>query len=269
MTISNVPFTSRLDDSVENIEKKLDLLSYRIRVAVPGIVQAFDSATQLVTVKVAIRERLSFRGKPFEDLDIPELAMVPIFMPRAGNFVLTMPVAVGDECLVVFADNCYDSWWETGAVGNQMDNRRHDLSDGFAILGVWSKPKVISGYSTDSAFLRNLNNDSYVEVRDNDVNIVTPMKVTITAGSEVEVNAPIVDVNADNVTVDAIEAVVTAPTVSINSTTVQVTGGTITLVGSSGVSLVGGGLSSIDAKNFLNHVHSGVEPGLGNTGGVA
>ena len=103
-----VPFTSRLDDSVENMEKKLDRLSRKIRVALPGIIQAFDAATQLVTVKIAIREHLSFKGGPFEDIDIPELAMVPIYMPRAGNFVLTMPVTVGDECLVIFADNCHD-----------------------------------------------------------------------------------------------------------------------------------------------------------------
>jgi len=101
--------------------------------------------------------------------------------------------------------------------------------------------KKVSGYSTNSAVLRNLNNDSYIEVKDNDINIVTPTKVTIAAGSEVEVNAPTVDVNATDVTIDATTATVNAPTV-------QVTGGTVTLQASSGVVLSGGGLSSIDSK---------------------
>lgn len=131
-----------------------------------------------------------------------------------------------------------------------------------------TQPNVISDYSTDSTRLRNLLNDSYVEVKDNDINIVTPTKVTITAGSEVEVNAPTVDVNATTVTVDATDVTVTAQKTTVNSTTVQVTGGTITLTGSSGVTLAGNGLSQIDSKNFLSHVHSGVEPGIGNTGGV-
>lgn len=249
-----IPLSVRLVSEEELLEDKLDKLSYRIRVACPGFIRSFDSAKQTVTVELAIREKLSFAGAPFEDVAIPILQDVPIFMPRAGNFVLTMPVTVGDECLVVFGDNCIDSWWETGAVGNQMDNRRHDLSDGFALLGVWSQPKVISNYSTDSAVLRNLNNDSYVEVKEDDINIITPTKVTVTAGSEVEVNAPTVTVNATTVTVEA--------------TTVAVTGGTITLTGSSGVILSGGGLSKIDTKNFINHVHSGVQIGTGNTGGV-
>jgi len=263
-----IPISVRLESENELLQRRFEKLSYRIRVACPGFVKSFDAVKQTVSVQLAIREKLSFNGKPFEDIDIPILQDVPIFMPRAGNFVLTMPVTIGDECLVIFGDNCIDDWWQSGRVWNQMDNRRHDLSDGFAILGPWSQPNVISDYSTDSTRLRNLLNDSYVEVKDNDINIVTPTKVTITAGSEVEVNAPTVDVNATTVTVDATDVTVTAQKTTVNSTTVQVTGGTITLTGSSGVTLAGNGLSQIDSKNFLSHVHSGVEPGIGNTGGV-
>jgi hypothetical protein len=227
----------------------------------PGIIQSFDSSKQTVSVKIAIREKLSFNGKPFEDVEIPILGDVPIYMPRAGNFILTMPVKVGDECLVVFTDTCYDTWYETGNIGNKIDNRRHDLSDGIAFLGIWSQPKVISNYSTDSTFLRNLNNDSYVEIRDNDINIKTPTKITIEAGSEVEVKAPTVNVNATDVTV-------AATTVQVNSPTVTVTGGTITLNASSGVILSGSSLSTIDGKSFLSHVHIN-GGGTGNSGPVA
>lgn len=262
MSVYDVPITARLDDSEEVLEKNLEKTSRNIRVACPGIITEFDAEKQTVSVQLSIQERISFHGKPFEDITIPELQDVPIYMPRAGNFVLTMPVTIGDECLVVFADMCIDSWYQSGGTSNvQMDNRRHDLSDGFALLGVWSQPRVISNYSTDSAVLRNLNNDSYVEVKDSDINIITPTKVTITAGSEVEVNAPTVDVNATTVTVDATDVTVTSPTVSV-------TGGTITLTGTSGVGLVGSSLSTIDGKNFLNHTHTGVQTGLGNTGGV-
>jgi predicted RNA-binding protein with PIN domain len=268
MALYNVPLSVRLEDEREILDQRFEKWGERLRVACPGIIQSFDSVKQTVTVKLAIREMVSLAGKPYENLEIPILQDVPIYMPRAGNFVLTMPVTAGDECLVVFGDNCIDSWWESGKVSNQLDYRRHDLSDGFAIIGPWSQPRKISNYSTDSAVLRNLNNDSYVEVRDNDINIVTPTKVTVTAGSEIEVNAPTVDVNATDVTVDATNVKVVAQKTEVNSTTVQVTGGAITLNGSSGVTLIGGGLSSIDAKNFLGHVHSGVQGGLGNTGPV-
>lgn len=110
-----------------------------IRVAIPGIVQEWDAATQTVRVQPAIREKVSFGGQPRE-MDIPILVDVPVVMPRAGGYSLVFAPKPGDECLVVFADMCIDAWWQSGGVQSQADKRRHDLSDGFAILGCWSQP---------------------------------------------------------------------------------------------------------------------------------
>jgi len=242
---NNVPFTSRLDDFVENLENKLEKLSNRIRVAVPGIIQSFDANTQLVAVKPAIREMLSFNGKPFEHISLPDLMMVPIILPRAGDFIITLPVTIGDECLVIFGDMCYDTWWENGKVGNQIDLRRHDLSDGFAILGPWSSPRKISDYSTDSVQIRNEDKTSYVEVKEDTINIITT--------SEVNVEAPTVNVDTE-------EANVTASDVTINgSSTVDINGGTVTVDGN----------TTIEGKVFLDHTHSGVQTGAGTSGGVS
>jgi len=104
MALVNVPLSVRLGDENEVLEQRLEKLSNRIRVACPGIVQSFDSTKQTATVKLAIREMVSLEGKPYENIEIPILQDVPIYMPRAGNFVLTMPVTVGDECLVVFGE---------------------------------------------------------------------------------------------------------------------------------------------------------------------
>jgi hypothetical protein len=223
------PLTARLDDTTEIIERRLEKLSRTIRVASPGIIQSFDANKQTVTVKIAIKEKMSFGGKPFEDLEIPILLDVPIYMPRAGNFVLTMPVTVGDECLVVFSDTCIDSWFDTGDVGEQIDLRRHDLSDGFAIIGVWSQPNVITSYSTDSVVLRNLNNDSLIEVKDTEINIKAPMKITIESDSEVEVKA-------------STSATVEAPMVEVKA---------------SGQATIDSPMVMISNRNFLLHTHSG------------
>lgn len=59
-----------------------------------------------------------------------------------------------------------------GGVQNQVECRRHDLSDGFAIIGVWSQPRVIPGYSTGSAQLRNDAGSAYVELAGDTINIV-------------------------------------------------------------------------------------------------
>lgn len=116
-----------------------DSVSFDIRVAMPGIVESWNPSQQTVDVRLAIREKVTNGGSETET-EIPLLVDVPVVMPRAGGYVLGFAPCEGDECLVVFADMCIDSWWQSGDVQSQADSRRHDLSDGFAILGCWSQP---------------------------------------------------------------------------------------------------------------------------------
>lgn len=158
---------------------KLRQMAINLRVAMPGIIQSFNATEQTVTVQCAIREKMNMDGN-LSWQDIPLLLDVPVIFPRAGNYILTMPIQAGDECLVVFGDSCMDAWWQSGGVQNQIDCRRHDLSDGYAIVGLYSQPRRISNYSTSTAQLRNLSGSAYVELSGNNINIVGGT-VTVTA----------------------------------------------------------------------------------------
>ena len=160
---------------------KLRQAAINTRVAMPGIIQSFDATEQTVTVQCAIREKINMDGN-LSWQDIPLLLDVPIIFPRAGNYILTMPIQAGDECLVVFGDSCMDAWWQSGGVQNQIDCRRHDLSDGYAIVGLYSQPRRISNYSTNTAQLRNISGSAYVELSGNNINIVGA-NVTISANN--------------------------------------------------------------------------------------
>ncbi len=153
----------------------------KTRVAIPGIIQSFDAAAQTVTVQPALREKIITDGDEVWT-DIPLLVDVPVALPRAGGYALTLPIRSGDECLVVFGDMCMDGWWQSGGVQNQVECRRHDLSDGFAIVGVWSQPRVLPNYSTGSAQLRNDDGSAYVEITGSTINIVGGV-VNIKAGT--------------------------------------------------------------------------------------
>lgn len=142
-----------------------------LRVACPGIIQSFDEKAQTVTVQLAIREHITKPDMLQEWTNIPVLLDVPIVIPRAGDYCLTMPIKQGDECLVIFADMCIDAWFSYGGIQNQMEKRRHDLSDGFAILGVWSQTNVISNYPIDSCQLRALDGSSSIELKHGEINI--------------------------------------------------------------------------------------------------
>jgi hypothetical protein len=180
----NLP--ERMSPDTEMLHKLRSGLLSDLRVAAPGIIKSFDVAKQTVTVQVAIRERVNLDGERSWK-DIPLLVDVPVCMPRAGGYVLALPVQAGDECLVVFGDNCMDAWWQSGGIQNQIDMRRHDLSDGYALLGVWSQPRVVSGYSGSSAQLRNEAGTAYVEISGNNINIVGDT-VTVVGRTKVDIN---------------------------------------------------------------------------------
>lgn len=142
-----------------------------LHVAMPGIVQSFDPEEQTVSVQCSIRERVCINGDESWE-EIPILADVPVVFPRAGGYALTLPVKKGDECLVIFGDSCIDAWWQSGGIQNQIDLRRHDLSDSFAVFGPWSQPRVLPNYSTNSAQLRNESGSAYIEIAGDSINIV-------------------------------------------------------------------------------------------------
>lgn len=143
-----------------------------LRVASPGIIQSFNPLEQTVTVQLSLRERIRKDDGSKEWVQISPLLDVPISIPRSGGYALTMPPQNGDECLVIFSDMCIDAWFSYGGIQNQLELRRHDLSDGFAILGVSSQPRILKNYSTDSCQLRNESGTSYIELKDNSINIV-------------------------------------------------------------------------------------------------
>ena len=181
-----IPLTERSPSTRVNSDNELRQREINLRVAAPGIIQSFNSAEQTVTVQLSIREKRNNDGvETWEDL--PQLVDVPVVFPRAGGYVLTMPIKPGDECLVIFGDNCMDAWWQSGGVQNQIDCRRHDLSDGYCIPGPWSQPRTIPNYSTSSAQLRTESGSSYI-------NIVAAGNIKI-KGARIDINEPRGNIN--------------------------------------------------------------------------
>ncbi len=126
-----------------------ELLS-NLRVALPGIIQSFNPAAGTAVVTPALREILTNRAGEKIHLALPDLPDVPVVMPHGGGYGLTLPIAPGDECLVIFADMCIDAWWQSGGVQNQVEQRRHDLSDAFAIPGPFSRPRLTAPIPADA-----------------------------------------------------------------------------------------------------------------------
>lgn len=227
----------RINDEEETLRMALDSQQAKMWTALPAIVVDVNFEKMTLSAQPAIRGEQSMPDGSSTKVNLPLLVDVPIQFPNAGGFALTLPIAAGDEVLIVFASRCIDGWWQSGGVQNAIEFRMHDLSDGFAIVGISSVPNVIPNISTTNAQIRTKSGNTYVELTpDGKINLVAPSSVAITSPS---------------VTMSGTLAVTGAITSQSSVTAPQITGTTEVTFGT---------------INGTTHVHSGVQTGTSNTG---
>lgn len=121
---------------------------------------------------------------------ISPLARVPVGFFKAGGFLMTLPMASGDEGIVLFSDRSLDQWKTTGKKGPPREARFHDLSDGVFIPFPTSKPGAIQGYNTTDAYFGREDGSSFVKVGGDGV-------VTVKAATKVVVDTPLTEFTGD------------------------------------------------------------------------
>ncbi|MBF7994091.1 hypothetical protein IV435_06080 [Rahnella sp. SAP-29] len=226
-------------------------LSSTLRVAVPAIIQSFDPDTVTCTVQPAVNGSVPDEAGAESTEGLTLLVDLPVVFPRGGGVTLTFPVKAGDECLVIFSDRCIDFWYQSGGTGDAVDERQHDTSDAFVIVGPQSQVKKISGISSSGAQLRTDDGAAFIEVAaGHDITVNTPGKLTASAQGGTVITSPTIVLNG---------------AVTINGTLSQgmgESGGSATMLGPITVTndVTAGG------KSLQNHVHSGVQTGSGQTG---
>mgnify|MGYP001767638139 CR=1 FL=1 len=181
------------DDEAAAVRAEVEASTLDLHTAMPGIVLSFDKNKQTAVVQPAVQK--FFRGKGF--VEIKQVMDVPVQFPRGGGFVLTFPVAAGDECLLVFSERAIDHWFETGRTSPPSDTRTHSLSDGFAIVGVSSLSKVIQNFNDSAVELRSLNGAAKVQIGNGGAILIeSPGNISIQPGSVVGIgtspNTPVI-----------------------------------------------------------------------------
>lgn len=174
----------RLGDPQEALRAALDGRQASIHTALPGIVQSFNAEVMTAVVQPSIMYQVRDLSGNWNNAKAPLLLDCPVHFPSGGGFTLTFPVGAGDEVLVVLSERCIDAWWQSGGVQPQAEFRMHDLSDGFVIPKVWSKPKVLSGISTTSTQLRNDAGTCFLDLSSTKITLQAPdgSKLVLGAG---------------------------------------------------------------------------------------
>lgn len=174
------------NDAEEAQRLVLDGRQSTIWTAIPGIVQSVNFAQMTCEVQPAIQGTIQDESGKIRSVNLPLLVDVPMVFTSAGGFTITLPVAVGNECLVLFSSRCIDAWWQSGGIQRPMEARMHDLSDGFAFFGPKSIPNIIPSINTTGLQIRNNAGTTYVEISsDGKIKLVTPSSVDITGNLNV------------------------------------------------------------------------------------
>lgn len=150
-------------------------IMFRIRCAIPAIIQSYDPGTNTVEAQPAIRERLVLEDGSIQYLNLPLLINVPVVFPSSSSAHITYPIGKGDECLIIFSDLAIDNFWTSGSVQNPVEVRRHDLSDGIAIpcsLSVTRARGAGNGMNIQGSKVTIKSDKAYVEVAPTTVKVI-------------------------------------------------------------------------------------------------
>lgn len=79
-----------------------------------------------------------------ENIKLPEFIEVPPVFMYGGSSYTAHPISVGDYCLLIFTERCFDRWYVGDDCVLPAEYRMHDYSDGFAIVGVLPQGSAIS-----------------------------------------------------------------------------------------------------------------------------
>ena len=135
--MSDVQITPSL---AEFVLDAIDSKMLDIHTAIPGIVVKFDAEKQLADIQPALKRK--FSETQIEPL--PVVTNVPVVYPRSSNSIIYFPLVKGDSVLLLFAERSIDRWISKGGIVDPADVRKHHLSDGICVPGLFPSNKAFS-----------------------------------------------------------------------------------------------------------------------------
>ena len=129
-------------DLTEFIQRRMREVSASINCCQTGKIigiNANGTVTVAINFQKIIRGIVPIPGNPImgdQIVQYPALVNVPVFVYQGGGSYISMPIAVNDECLLLFCDRDMDIWFETGNINVPNSDRVHNINDAIAIVGI-------------------------------------------------------------------------------------------------------------------------------------
>ena len=153
-------------DLAEILNRRMAETMTKINCCHLGTVKSFNSLKQTVTASINYKAVVD--GKLYE---YPLLLDVPVFVYSGGGSRITMPVAAGDTCILLFNDRSIDNWLTTGDVSSVPNGERvHDMSDAICFVGLFPYGGSLSGFNGNGPEMRGGN--AKVSIENNKIKMV-------------------------------------------------------------------------------------------------
>lgn len=135
-----------LMDSLYNLKDDIFRVLNCVKV---GRIQSFNVSTKTAEIQILFK-----RVMPDQTIkSYPVLVDCPVFTLQGGGSYLEMPIAAGDQCIILFSDRNIDAWYKNGAEAAPFTDRCHDMSDGIALVGINALTSTLANYATDEVKL--------------------------------------------------------------------------------------------------------------------
>jgi hypothetical protein len=180
----------------EVLQKSIDQVLANVHTCLPGKIETYDDATGLASVQPLLKRK--YTGED-ESIELPVISGVPVVFSRTANAYLKLPVAAGDNVMLLFAERSIDKWLTKGGVVEPGDPAKFSLNDAIAVPGLYPKADAIQA-NGDQSSVELANKTSYIEIKASGEIIVTDGSLTLTVGSgEIKLNATKIVLESANV----------------------------------------------------------------------
>lgn len=115
-----------------------------------GVIDSFNPSEQTATVNIAYK--YYFNGVA---LSYPVLVDCPVVILGDKAKRVEVPIASGDECLVLFNDRDIDNFITSGQITTTATERMHSFTDAIVLVGIHSTKNKITDFDNTRVSLRN------------------------------------------------------------------------------------------------------------------
>jgi len=121
-----------------------DILNSAIDEALSNLHTATIAKVTAVQAKTISVQPVINRVVDGKSIKLPQFTKVPPLFMQGGGSYTAHPIAVGDYCLLILTERCFDRWYSGSDFQDPAEFRMHDYSDGIAIVGINPKAGALT-----------------------------------------------------------------------------------------------------------------------------